>query len=120
MSGRGGVGEASLARRMQKRVAVIQYIETTQDFKNATASARLARPDPEDASYSKRTWERALGHWRARVRSSAAQRGGYEIIEPSFPVSPMPKSRDVTADRRADSFYSPVRLYSESDLACAA
>jgi len=101
MSRRGGVGEANLARRTQKRLAVIQYIETTQEFKDATVAARDARPDSEDASYSKRQREKALAHWRSRVRSSAAQRGGDE--KPSLPVSIMPKASDVSADRRAGS-----------------
>jgi len=61
---------ATQSRRTAKRCCIIQHIKETEYFKNATECARLQKPDPNDTSYSKRTWEKALYSWRQQLRSS--------------------------------------------------
>ena len=58
---------AATELRLRKRRAVLQYIEKTHDFLAASEKARASRPRPED--FTKRQWERALGHWRSRMRA---------------------------------------------------
>jgi len=61
---------ATRSRRAEKRCLIIQHIKETEYFKNATECARLQEPDPNDTSYSKRGWDKALSSWRQQLRSS--------------------------------------------------
>ena len=99
--------------RALKRYACVKYIETQEDFRSATVSARAAGPDPHDGSISKRQWEQAVGRWRELMRSSAAQRGDDEVTGPIPP--PPGLSHPKRGDREAGPF--AIRLYTESDAA---
>ena len=65
-----------MAKRTQKRNAMVSWIEQSFEYQGASSTARLLRPDPNDLSYSKRAWEKALGRWRDQLRMSVALRAG--------------------------------------------
>ena len=91
--------------RHSKRCACIDHIKTTEEYMDATLSARLAGPDPKDTSISKRRWEKEIGRWRELMRSSVAD---HDVL--TEPIRPPP-------GLARPSFGSLIRLYTESDAA---
>ena len=85
--------------RLQKRRALLAYIESTPEFLAASTATRATRPTPEDLT--KRQWERAIGLWRLRMRASSTRsEGGVECA----PLAAGP-----------GSFYHLIRMFSEGD-----
>ena len=93
--------DAAKEVRLRKRRAVLQYIEKTPDFLAASEKARASRPRPED--FTKRQWERALGHWRSRMRADWDE------------GAPPPKSL-ASPETGEGAFYPLIRMFTDLDV----
>ena len=92
---------------LRKRRMVLECIEQSPGFFAASAEARAMRPVPE--AFTKRQWERELGHWRAQLRASGQRDGRALEVAPLQPIS-------SGISEAGGSLYPYIRMFTQSDV----